>query len=219
MVNDLVRHDLVWLDPAQLGALEVEPLHLQAVAQWIGADLPAVATRRGQGGLDGAAWLGIPLPPSRGKLRIPLRAPARAVARARPPLRLAEAVASAPAARRGALEALDAEAQGLGILLRVHGSLAWQHLTGEPYMTASSDLDLLLEAGSRWRLGAALRMLQLWERRTGLIADAEIRLPAGGVAWRELVSGAAQVLVKQEAGVTLLARHELMAALPAGGSP
>jgi phosphoribosyl-dephospho-CoA transferase len=219
MVNSLVRHDLAWLDPAQVGALEVEPLHHPTVARWIEAGLPAVATRRGQDGQDGAAWLGIPLPPSRGKLRIALRAPVRAVLRARPPLRLAEVVSSAPAVRRGALEALDAEAQGLGILLRVHGSLAWQHLTGEPYLTARSDLDLLLEAGSRWRLGAALRMLQRWEWRTGLVADAEIRLPAGGVAWRELVSGVAQLLVKQEAGVTLLARDELMATLPAGGAP
>jgi phosphoribosyl-dephospho-CoA transferase len=219
MVISLARHDLVWLDPAQVGALHVEPIHHGTVAQWVEAGRPAVATRRDPGTPAGTAWLGIPLPPSRGKLRIALRAPAGALVRARPPLRLAEVMASAPAGLRVALEELDAEAGGLGILLRVHGSLAWQHLTGEPYVTASSDLDLLLEPGSRPQLGAALRMLQRWELRKGQVADAEVRLPAGGVAWRELLSGVDRVLVKQEAGVTLLARNELLSMLSAGGAP
>ncbi len=219
MVNSPVRHDLVWLDPAQAGALEVEAAFRPAVVRWLASGWPAVAARRVDGTRAGMTCLGIPLPPSRGRARIAFSAPARAMSRRRPPLRLAEVIASAPAERRVALEALHAEAHGLGIVLRVHGSFAWQHLTGEPYVTANSDLDLLLEAGSRWQLGAALRMLQLWELRTGLVADAEFQLPAGGVAWRELVSGAEQVLVKQEAGVTLLARGELMATLPAGGAP
>jgi phosphoribosyl-dephospho-CoA transferase len=219
MTNSPVRHDLVWLDPTQAGALEVEAAFRPAVARWLAAGWPAVAARRAGGTEAGVTCLGIPLPPSLGRARIALKAPARAVASRRPPLRLAEVIASAPAARRGALEALDAEAHGLGIVLRVHGSLAWQHLTGEPYVTASSDLDLLLDAGSRWQLGAALRMLQLWELRTRMVADAEIQFPAGGVAWRELASGAERVLVKQEAGVALLARGEVMAALPVGRSP
>jgi phosphoribosyl-dephospho-CoA transferase len=219
MVTSLARHDLVWLDPAQVGALEVEPIHRSTVAQWVDAGRPAVATRRDPGAREGMARLGIPVPPSRGKLRIALLAPAGALVRARPPLRLAEVTASAPAGLRAALEELDGEAGGLGILLRVHGSLAWQHLTGEPYVTASSDLDLLLEPRDRSQLGEALRMLQRWELRTGRVADAEVRLPAGGVAWRELLSGAHQVLVKQEAGVTLVARGELLAMLPAGGAP
>lgn len=219
MVNSPLRHDLVWLDPAQAGTLEVEPAFRPAVARWLADGWPAVAARRVDGTRAGMTCLGIPLPPSRGRARIALRAPARAMSRQRPPLRLAEVIASAPPERRGALEALHAEACGLGMVLRVHGSLAWQHLTGEPYVTASSDLDLLLDAGSRWQLGAALRMLQLWELRTGLVADAELRLPGGGVAWRELVSGAGQVLVKQEAGAALMSRDEVMATLPAGGAP
>lgn len=218
-MNRPVRHDLVWLDPAQAGALQVEAAFRPAVARWLADGWPVVATRRADGTEAGMTCLGIPLPPSRGRGRIALKAPARALLGARPPLRLAEVIASAPAERREALEALQAEAQGLAIPLRVHGSLAWQHLTGEDYVTAGSDLDLLIEVGSRWQLGAVLRMLQLWERRTGLIADAELQLPAGGVAWRELVSGAERVLVKQEAGVALLARGGLLATLPAGGAP
>jgi phosphoribosyl-dephospho-CoA transferase len=214
MPASVVRHDLVWLDPVRESEFEVEGRHRLAVSGWVAAGWPAVATRRGDGARDGMVWLGIPLPPSRGTIRIALRAPADAVLRVQPALRLAEVIGSAPAERRAALADLHAAAGEAGTLLRVHGSLAWQHLTGEPYMTADSDLDLLLEAESRWQLSAALRMLQLWEKRTGLVADAEIRLPVGGVAWRELASGAAQLLVKQEQGVAMVARGEL----PAGGA-
>jgi phosphoribosyl-dephospho-CoA transferase len=178
-----------------------------------------VAARRTPGAAAGQTCLGIPLPPSRGRARIALRAPATAMLRSRVPLRLAEVLATADLERRPALEQLQADAEALGLVVRVHGSLAWQHLTGEPYLTAASDLDLLLAAGSRWQLSAALRMLQLWERRTGLKADAEMVLPAGGVAWRELAGGAAQVVAKREASVALLSREEALAGLPAGSAP
>lgn len=218
-MNSPARHDLVWLDPAQLGAMELEPEHHAEVARWLAEGRPAVAARRGPCTPADVACLGIPLPPSRGRARIALRAPARALVRTRSPLRLAEVLGAAPPERRAALAQLHDEARGLGIMLRVHGSLAWQHLTGEPYTTDASDVDLLLAVASGWQLGAALRLLLLWERRTGLVADAEVALPAGGVAWRELAGGAAQVLVKREASVALLARAEALAGLPAGGGP
>jgi phosphoribosyl-dephospho-CoA transferase len=189
------------------------------VAAWLAQGRPAVAARRPAGADEALACLGIPLPPSRGRARIPLRAPLQAVVRVGPPLALAEAIPSAPAGQREALRGLHAEAVTLGLLLRVHGSLPWQHLTGEPYLTASSDLDLLLSIGSRWQLSAALRLLALWERRTGLVVDGELRLPAGGVAWRELATGAERLLVKRAAGVDLLSRHELLGALPSGMAP
>jgi phosphoribosyl-dephospho-CoA transferase len=218
-VNDTARHDLAWLDPSRLGAMEVDAAHRGELARWIRCGWPAVVTRRPPGADAGAVWLGLPLPPSRGRLRIALRAPAGAILRSRKPLELAEALAAVAPDRRAALEALDEEARGLGLTPRVHGSLAWQRLTGEAYTTASSDLDLLLAVESRRQLGAALRMLLLWERRSGLRADAELRLPAGGVSWRELASGARRVLVKGEADVVLLSADLLMAGLPEGCRP
>jgi hypothetical protein len=63
MVISLARHDLVWLDPAQVGELDVEPIHRSTVAQWVDAGRPAVATRRDPGAPERTVRLGIPLPP------------------------------------------------------------------------------------------------------------------------------------------------------------
>ena len=212
------RHDLVWLDPARLDALALDPAHRGEVARWLAAGWPLVATRRPPGLAAQVACLGLPLPPSRGRTRIALRAPADAVVGVEKALRLVEALPSAPPDRRGALAALHDQARRLGLTLRVHGSLAWQHLTGQPYLTEGSDLDLLLTVTDRAQLTAALGLLQRWERRTGLTADAEIGLPAGGVAWREVWSGAARLLVKGEDFVALRPRAELLAPLDAEGA-
>jgi phosphoribosyl-dephospho-CoA transferase len=210
------RHDLVWLDPACAAALRVAGADRAEVDRWLALGWPVVAARRAPGTPEALACLGIPLPPSRGKGRIALQAPVEAVLRRRPPLALDEILESAPPGHREALRELAAEAAALGLQPRVHGSLAWQHLTGQPYADARSDLDLLFAVSSRRQLTGALRMLQRWERRSGLVADAELQLPAGGVAWRELASGAARLLVKQPAGVALMAREALLAPLPAG---
>jgi phosphoribosyl-dephospho-CoA transferase len=135
-----------------------------------------------------------------------------------PPLRLAEAVPSAPAAWRGAMQSLGAQAHRAGLEPRVHGSLAWQHLTGEPHLTPTSDLDLLLAVKDRGQLEAALELLGRWERPAGVAADVELALPAGGVAWRELASGAAQLLVKGEDFVALRPRAEVIRSLLDGAA-
>lgn len=220
------RHDLVWLDPARAGGLEVAPGWRDEVERWLARGLPAVARRR-DGEREAAAGaaavaLGIPVPPSRGKARIPLSAPPAAVLRVEPPLPLAAALASAPAAWRQPLRSLDGAARALGVLLRVHGSLAWQHLAGEPWVVGGSDVDLLVDLGRVDQVEPALGLLAAWERKAGIRADGEVRLPAGGVAWRELASGARQVLLKSDAAARLVPRAAALAglaALPGGGAP
>ena len=216
------RHDLVWLDPVRSAGLVVEPAWRPEVERWLDRGLPAVARRRdrdpGAGsGTDVA--LGIPLPPSRGKARIALTAPAGAVARVDPPLRLATALGSAPPAWRQPLRALDGAARELGVVLRVHGSLAWQHLTGEPWVVGGSDVDLLVDLDRAAQVEGALTLLAAWERTAGIRADGELRLPGGGVAWRELASGARQVLLKSDAAARLVPRAAVLAGLAAGGAP
>lgn len=218
------RHDLVWLDPARAAGLEVEPAWRPEVERWLARGLPAVARRRdgdpGAGAGGGAAVaLGIPVAPSRGKARIALSAPAGLVLRVEPPLRLATALGSAPAAWRQPLRALDGAARALGVVLRVHGSLAWQHLAGEPWVAGGSDVDLLVDLDRADQVEAALAVLAAWERTAGIRADGELRLPAGGVAWRELASGARQVLLKSDAAARLVPRAAVLAGLAAGGAP
>jgi phosphoribosyl-dephospho-CoA transferase len=214
------RHDRVWLSPRWEAALAapLAPGLAEPVAAWIAAGRSLVATRRDPA-RPGAVALGLALPPAAPARRIALAVDAAAVARIAPPLALGAALASAPAAWRGPLARLDAGARRAGVTLRVHGSLAWQHLAGAPYVTASSDVDLLARPRDAAALHALLALLAAADRGGGPRVDGEIILPCErAVAWRELAGGAARVLVRSADEVALLPRAVALGAL-AGGTP
>lgn len=192
------RHDLVWLAPGAAGRVRVaEPARARDVERWLADGRPAVVARRPEDlGREDLA-LGIALPAARGRARLALLAPRAAVARVARPLRLAEALASAPAAWRGPLAALDDEARRAGITLRVFGSLAWQRLTGEAYLREGSDVDLLVPGADGEQRARALALLSRWAGRVEPRLDGELLLGGGrAVAWREVLARPARILVK-----------------------
>ncbi len=201
----LGRHDLVWLAPGWRGALAAPAAAatLSAADAWISRGRPAVACRRERGSPDDVA-LGIALPPGGGPRRVSLLVRREVIVRSSSPLTLAEALPSAPAGWRAPLSALDRDARAAGLILRVYGSLAWQHLSGAPFLTARSDADLLAEVRDAGELRAALSLLHRQARPEAPPLDGELLLPGGrGIAWRELARRPARILVKSAATVTL----------------
>ena len=209
------RHDLVTLAPSWEGALAepLPPALLARVRAWVARGRPLVAARRDPG-WPGAVALGLALPPAESLRRIALRVAPAALARVAPPLLLRAAIESAPAAWRAPLLALDAEARSAGLALRAYGSLAWQHLSGEPYLTERSDVDLLVRPRDAADLRRALALLGSRAALAAPRLDGEVILPGGGVAWRELLAGAARLLVKAPAAVALEPAARALAGLP-----
>ena len=155
------------------------------------------------------------LPPVQGKRRIALSVAAHAIARYTPPLRLADALAHAPAAWQPALAELVSAATKLDLELRVFGSLAWQALSGLQYLTPQSDIDLLWHPQSNAQLQQGIALLVRWEQDHGLRADGEVLFGSNNaVSWREwatLKSGKDQrVLVKRASSAELVAARELL---------
>jgi phosphoribosyl-dephospho-CoA transferase len=199
------RHDLVWLAPGWRGALAAPAAAatLSAFEAWISRDRPAVACRRERGSPDDVA-LGIALPPGGGPRRVSLLVRREAVARSSSPLTLDEVLPSAPIRWRAPLAALDRDARYAGLILRVYGSLAWQHLSGAPFVTERSDVDLLAEVRDAGELRHALSLLHRPARPEAPPLDGELLLPGGrAIAWRELARRPARVLVKSAAAVAL----------------
>ena len=203
----LRRHDLVFVSAAAWRSLlearcdlAGEPL----VADWIDRGWPLIA-RRAAAGEGGGLPLGLPLPPSPGKRRIALRLPADAVVSTAPPPRLGEAIAVVPPAWRPTMARLVDLAAVHGGEARVFGSLAWRLLTGLDYLTARSDLDMLLplpRAGDVARLTAELATLEV---AAPMRLDGElVRDDGAGVNWREFHEGAPEVLVKTIGATALL---------------
>lgn len=215
------RHDRVWLGPGWRAALRAGlPPALRGVAgAWIAAGRPLVATRRLPSDPDAVA-LGLALPPGAAVRRVALAVDPRAVVRIAPPLALRDALASAPESWRAPLAALDAAARAAGLVLRVHGSLAWQHLSGAAHLGPGSDVDLLARPRDAGALRALVALLTDADGRGGPRLDGEVILPAErGVAWRELASGAGALLVKSPGGVALLPRGAALGPLAAGAPP
>jgi phosphoribosyl-dephospho-CoA transferase len=206
------RHDLVWLAPGWRAALvaPLEPAVAPVLEDWVARGRPLVACRRdglGTGELALAAALA-PVGPLR-RARIAVRR--AAVARVAPPPALADVLPSTPFPWRSALAALDRDARAAGLMVRVYGSLLWRHLTGEPHLTATSDVDLLVRVRTAGELGRALALLEARAAQDDPRLDGELVLPGGrGVAWRELAARPARILVKSSEAVELVRLGEAL---------
>lgn len=209
------RHELVWLTSTGWDAALARALPGQhaAIEQWRREDWPAIV-RRADAGLEPCrVSLGIPLPPAANgfKGRVALNAHRADVARRAPALALADAVKAAPPAWRTPLNNLVAESSGMAIQL--YGSLAMQALTGQQYLTPSSDIDLLFVPADQNALAAGLALLV--RHAAMLPLDGELVFPSGeAVAWKEWLN-AERVLVKNASAVRLAPAAQLLATLEA----
>jgi phosphoribosyl-dephospho-CoA transferase len=217
----LWRHTSVWIAAGQCTMLRYADEQQAIVADWLACDRPLIV-RRAEGCVAApAGWvaLGLPLPPVEGvKQRIAIVAPSNAIRCSAPPPLLRDVVAHAPIAWRVALENLLRRADACGIALRVFGSAAWQALTGLPYLSAQSDLDLLWRPRDAAQLAAGVALLADWERASGVRADGEILFGDDlAVAWREWQQARqndiAQVLVKSTTKAQLMDARALCAHL------
>ena len=191
----LARHALVdveagaWkiacaaLDPCR----ELTREQRATVENWIVDRRPAIGRRPTTGNPSSDLAIGIPLPPSLGKLRIALSVPATS-ARPRPAVPLADARAEAPAAWRPMLDSLAGLGRSVGIVPLVYGALLWQFLTGMVYVRSESDLDLLWPLEDRALLRPLLDELTRIDAAGPVRLDGEVLTPAGGVNWRELAA-------------------------------
>lgn len=203
----LRRHTLVTLTEAgwaglfaRDASLEGEPLvHAWAAHRW-----PLVVRRASPGEGADRIPLGMPLPPSAGKRRIAVVVDAEALAATSDPPPFAVTIDAAPPVWRPVLHALHALGGRCGAPGGVFGSLAWQTLTGLPYLSATSDLDVLFSLPSAERVATLLDGLSAVDADAPMRIDGELlRGDGAGVNWRELHAGLPEVAVKTAADVVL----------------
>jgi phosphoribosyl-dephospho-CoA transferase len=209
------RHDLVWLTPAAWDAALADVPHAARapLEQWQREDWPAVVRRPDAGVPIDAVAIGIALPPAPGtgiKARVALQAPRAGIARHEPAMPLARAAGAAPDSWRNRLLDLSASTPACG--LRAYGSLALQAITSLPYLTPSSDIDLLFAPASRAQLKEGIALLSAQAGHLPL--DGEVVFPGGAaVAWKEWRDAGATVMVKSMDAVRLLQRAVLIETL------
>lgn len=215
----LRRHDLVWLDPASDAGAFAAVEQAEHARSWVQQNRPLVVARQSEPATRQADLLnlGFTLPSAPVRTRISLRAPRAAIIRHTRPLLLLDAIGHAPHSWRDGMSSLHDLCTKAGAVARVYGSLSSQAYTGEIYVDAASDLDLLLECGGDTKLEELLAALQSFPLQP-LRLDGEILAPGGwAVAWRELAAalGAAtpcKVLAKSDCDARLISVEQFFAA-------
>lgn len=214
------RHDLVWLDHARWRDALRSPLDagaLVALDAWFSNRRPAVVRRNDPGVANDRLCLAVALPLTYSERKVALDVAHTAVRYTCPPLPLITVIASAPPPWRPDLTRLATTAHTMGVHLRVYGSLMWQHFSGEPYLTPTSDVDLLWRVADPTTLEKMLAYLLQWERSSGLTADGELLLhDDAAVAWKELLRRPRQLLLKRTSGVELRAYDEALCLIASG---
>lgn len=216
--SGLERHMLVWLDDAGWKAAQAttEPQPRTAFRLWQSQSWPVIVRRADTDAAPDEICLGLPLPPdedSGEKVRISLRVFAAHIIKATPAIALASVLRSMSAPLRAPLAALEDDAADMH--LRVYGSLAMEALTGLPYVSPTSDVDILFHPTSRRQLEDGIAVLS---RHAALLPlDGEIVFP-GGVAvswkeWRMAIDHPARVMVKALDSVRLADTASLLALL------
>ncbi|HEX7816451.1 malonate decarboxylase holo-[acyl-carrier-protein] synthase [Dyella sp.] len=201
----LKRHQLVRLTPrcwdAWLGA---QPVHegTPLLREWGRRRWPLVVRRPivGEAGIP----LGIPLPPSTGKQRIALAVSLADIEAVSALPRLGQAIIAAPEAWEHSLLQLLALAARYGVRQHVFGSLAWQWMTGLPYLSPQSDLDMTWTLPARPRLHHFLDELASVDAHAPMRIDGELlRADGAGVNWREARACTDEVAIKTSHGLQM----------------
>lgn len=209
----LRRHALVTLTAAGWAALLARDAALAGDARvraWAARGWPLVVRRALPD--EVGVPLGMPLPPSAGKRRVAICVDADALAAVALPPAFADVLDAAPAGWRPTLRALDALGARCGVQGRVFGSLAWQALTGERYVTGTSDLDVLFPLPDAAQAATLLDGLTALDAAAPMRIDGELlRDDGAGVNWRELHAGLPEVAIKTAGGVALGAAAEFIA--------
>ncbi len=205
------RRRVVCLAPARWDGIRAPHqtlLAIPVVVDWVAAGHPLIARRPICEDMAGLVPLGLPLPPSLGKQRLAITVPPDTILSDAPPPLLAEAKRTAPAAWRdtiAALVALDPET-------RCFGSLAWAYLTGLPYLSETSDLDVIWQVANGDDAARLAAVLVRIDAEAPMRLDGEIVTPTGlAVQWREFASDAPEMLVKAADANRVIARAELFA--------
>ncbi|UXN58477.1 malonate decarboxylase holo-[acyl-carrier-protein] synthase [Phyllobacterium zundukense] len=179
--------------------LAADPL----VAHWVEKGWPLIGRRAVPGEARGIP-LGLPLPPSAGKRRLSFVLQPEEIVSTAPPPALGLVVSAAPRAWRCILERVVAVASQHSLEPRVFGSLAWRALTGLPYVTDTSDLDLLLHIHRSTDILRLVADLAAIQAAAPMRLDGElVREDGAAVNWRELSGGARAVLVKTHDEIAL----------------
>jgi len=201
------RHSFVWVDKDcdQLDKVvgESSSDSLEIFGNWVAQGRPLIIRRPCLSQDERFLCVGLALPPSPVKRRLAYRIPVSTISRIDEPPYWNLCNAKADFGTNNSIVAIQQTTDNLRLPLRAFGSYAWEHLTGLPYTTSSSDVDLLIciEDQQGWRhFNASMREIGRADRRI----DLEIMMNRNAsFNWREYEATGLRMLFKSNDAVWL----------------
>ncbi len=196
------RHAFVWFAPEAAEAVSEER---EVLCDWLALGRPLVVRRPCLSPDGSSVCVGLALPPASGKRRVAFDLPLSCVNK------VSEPPAWEDCGSCESETARQIQERASGIPLRTFGSHAWQHLTGLPYITSTSDMDLLLflPTHSDWEPLRLQLSEIIWEPVPRI--DLEIVLENGDAfQWREFTNASSQILLKGNSRVRLANKRDLL---------
>lgn len=188
------RHDLLYADPDH--ALPQSP-ESAPILDWMSNNRPVVVRRPGVLFNGEGVHCGIPSLPHEGKRRISFVMPRQAIRRSAGLPSLKECIHLLQPDRQARLTDFLEACCANHLFPEVFGSLAWQHLTGLPYLHGQSDIDLRFRIADGPRLRRLGLMLRGFSELCLTLCDVEIELWNGyAFSWREYQNASPRLLVK-----------------------
>ena len=170
---------------------EPELAELPLVADWAKHAWPVMARRRTANDVPGGVPVALSLPPIHGKRRVALGLAHDAVLVGLAPVLLRDVANAVPVSWSPVVLALLDLGRSLRLDPRVFGGLLWEHLTGLPYLTPTSDIDLLWPVSNARMAGDLVQGLRWCREGSPVRLDGELELPDGaGVHWCEFANAA-----------------------------
>lgn len=173
------RHDLVYLQPTDTFTLlnaSVPLSVVQAVADMIDAKQPFTVCRQSTSYISKVATSHIE-DHCKYRLALELSAPPKVVTA---PLAIKKLIPSLPSTIQNQTQAFINQCRDLSADIYAYGSFANQYFTGLPFVTPTSDLDVLIVVHKMDRLSEILVVIEVFKQfamsETGLRLDGEVRL-------------------------------------------
>jgi malonate decarboxylase holo-[acyl-carrier-protein] synthase len=99
----------------------------------------------------------------------------------------------------------------LPIIVRVYGSIMWSYEGNISRLNPNSDIDLLIQLTNSCDVDALAERLLKFSQLSNIFFDGEFEFKNGVfVSWRELTSGAKDLLAKTDSGPKLVTRNSVI---------
>jgi len=199
------RHAFVWLDDGLMPRLS--DAHPDVVLRgWLGEGRPLIVRRPCLSPDGENVCAGLALPPDPHKRRLAFDLPRVFVREVAEPPLWEDCEADIA---NGTVEQIRAAAGAGGVPLRTFGSHAWQHLTGLPYVTKNSDIDVLAFINTRKSWRVIRQELEWIDWSSAPEIDLEIVLGHdASFSWREFSNTSARLLFKGNSRVWPGFKHD-----------